>query len=201
MTERPILMSAPMVRALLAGRKAQTRRVVKHEHASEIEVWAWNGVSWRFGVYGEGGVAADMGGIQCPYGVPGGTRLWVRETWAKAGEVGDATEYRADNHDPSAGKWRPSIHMPRWASRITLAVTAVRVERLQDISEADAVAEGTPCRTCGRHVDGHGEDDCECFHSTRVAVESYRSLWESINGPGSWAANPWVWAISFEVLR
>lgn len=202
MTERPILFSAPMVRALLAGRKTQTRRVVRHPHVAEIEAWHFNGVSWRFGVYGEGGGAADLGGMRCPYGVEG-DRLWVRETWAKAGEAGDAVEYRADNHDPRAARWRPSIHMPRWASRLTLAVTGVRVERLQDISESDAIAEGIEehrgVKAAG--VSSAWRDYGNVGRWCPDSVESYRSLWESINGRGSWAANPWVWVVEFEVCK
>jgi hypothetical protein len=89
--------------------------------------------------------------------------------------------------------------MPRAASRITLEVTGVRVERVQDISEADATAEGTPCYVCDRPMDGRSEDDCHCFHR-RAAASDYRMLWESINGAGSWDANPWVWVIEFRRL-
>lgn len=175
MRERPILFSGPMVRALLDGRKTQTRRVVKPQPVDPFD-----GAQLRTAVS-----AYALAG-PCPYGEPG-DRLWVRETWAKAGEQGDRVEYRADTADPKAGKWRPSIFMPSWASRITLEVESVRVERLQDISEADARAEGVtpaPFTKAGRaaHL---------------VHVEAFESLWGSINGPDSWAANPWVWVVAF----
>lgn len=90
--------------------------------------------------------------------------------------------------------------MPRAASRITLEVTGVRVERLQDISDADARAEGTPCYVCRGALDGLSEDDCHCFHRKATASD-YRALWESINGPGSWEANPWVWVVEFRMVK
>lgn len=156
-----------------------------------------------------------------------GDRLWVREAWragigydgAKIADMNPGVTriwYDADGQSDGAGsKGRPSIHMPRWASRIMLTVTSVRVERLQDISDADAIAEGVPeeidgsigdeiyCRNCGGHGT-HGalganlgviEVDClECD----TATKRYRNLWTRINGPGSWDANPWVWVIEFQ---
>ena len=218
MTERPILFSAPMVRALLAGTKTQTRRVVKH--AREIDAFSPCEVpgEWRIGVM-EAGVTADMGCMRCPFGTPG-DRLWVRETWGVGTRPDpfegwrDGIEYRADealleegddlplnavtppadvDFDKYAGRWWPSIHMPRWASRITLEVTAVRVERLQAISDADARAEGVE-----RNVDDGVEYFGPLNHGHIDPRVAYRSLWESINGDGSWEANPWVWAISFK---
>lgn len=98
------------------------------------------------------------------------------------------------------GWWkRPAIFMPRAASRITLEITEVRVELLQDISDADAQAEGCPCYVCGGVMDGLSESDCHCFHK-KANASDYRNLWEQINGPGSWAANPWVWAMTFRRL-
>lgn len=231
MTERPILFSAPMVRAILDGTKTQTRRIVKpqprdewrpvvsHYHPTIID---------RHGDEAPGqevyGASDEVEGRKCPYGQPG-DRLWVRETWAAHWMYNDVPPsaarsercdlqrtdnrwFSADNGGPSQhglepdglrGRWRPSIHMPRWASRITLEVTGVRVERLQDISEADAVAEGIeraedffgcPCWKCyGEDADAVAPDD---------PVGSYQSLWESINGAGSWAANPWVWVVEFK---
>lgn len=175
MKERPILFSAPMVRALLAGTKTQTRRLVAEPHRSS-----------RYGQLGD--------------------RLWVRETWGAADrfyEGHDLDEprvvaYRADRSaiqwdaEPprkipacdlntwnwDSIKWKPSIFMPRWASRITLEITEMRTQRLQDISADDAKAEG---------FDGSVFD----------AVHWYSMLWDQINGPGSWKSNPWAWAISF----
>lgn len=179
MKERPILFSAPMVRAIVAGTKTQTRRIVKPGVLED---------GWPIAYAAE----------RCPYGAPG-DRLWVRETWAKAGEVGDDIEYRADNPDPLGARWRPSIHMPRWASRLLLEVTAVRVERLQDISEDDACAEGV------QELDGTLDELAlyarakkmgECATDSRVW---FAELWDSINGTRApWASNPFVWVVSFK---
>jgi len=184
MTERPILFSAPMVRAILAGTKTQTRRVVKPAH----KAWMDQPVTHQLGEWDK---------RPLPYGKPG-DRLWVRETWQAVSGNDRARhimthprpdrgwlEYAATPRaDEPAYKWRPSIHMPRWASRIMLEVTGVRVERLQDISEADAMAEGV---TAGKYT---GLD--------RAYARAYSDLWEQINGPGSWDANPWVWVIEFK---
>jgi hypothetical protein len=192
MKERPILFQGPMVRAILAGTKTQTRRALRPQPPG-----AW----------------ATPGRGACPYGVPG-DRLWVRETWCQFPEDardgnGAQTYYRAEQRggDPEVERimqrngvrWKPSIHMLRAASRILLEVTGVRVERLQDISAADAAAEGCPCYVCGRIMDGKSEDDCHCFHRHGDSKD-YRDLWETINGAGSWDANPWVWAVEFRRL-
>lgn len=146
----------------------------------------------------------------CPYGQRG-DRLWVKETWRVCG--GKEYEYQQDpsqvmyraTHQEDGFPftwesyvWRPSIYMPRWASRILLDVTAIRVERLQDISEADAVAEGiTPYTNHpGRFVSGHRPG-----LNFPSAVAGYRDLWESINGPGAWDANPWVWVVEFRCVN
>jgi hypothetical protein len=197
--ERPILFSGPMVRAILAGAKTQTRRVAKvTPFATEIRpaqgAEAPRGTWVAF--YREAGVACgrEEGGTitRCPYGVPG-DRLWVRETWC-GGQHETGFQYRADwpDHDFGPG-WRPSIHMPRAASRILLEVTDVRVERLQEISEADAQSEGAEN---GFYDGPHWEptDDPDCAG----CVDGFRILWESINGAGSWHANPWVWVVSFK---
>ena len=217
MKERPILFSAPMVRAILNGTKTQTRRVVngikqpgetKHpmSHAPNEAYQLDDGQVWRFD-YLEGVSRYD---VRCPFGQIG-DRLWVREAWRTIPSadrikprdlmnVESLTHYEADAAKPTGmGKLRPSMFMPRWASRITLEVTGVRVERLQDISEADAVAEGIeraedffgcPCWKCyGEDADVVASDD---------PVGSYQSLWESINGAGSWDANPWVWVVEFK---
>lgn len=216
MKERPILFSAPMVRALLAGTKTQTRRVMKDQPPHQPEVWQGSlnramtkpvmAAAWD----------ADDGSHQClcPYGVPG-DRLWVREAFTKVdGQTHPwiATDYRATyTHGDRLGdhlgvkrRWTPSIHMPREASRILLEIISVRVERLQEISEADAKVEGIdrqfddgPWRDYLN--DGYwfpGSTGTPRLQSSPVL--SYRSLWESINGPGSWDANPWVWVIEFK---
>lgn len=240
MTERPILFSGPMVRAILEGRKTQTRRVVKPQPSNGLSIgcystdgrpdlseWVLSGVD---------GDPIDAPALRCPYGQPG-DRLWVRETWRigawrEGGRV--ALDYQASheaNRTPwlnppceefdklvcqsaldcdaavrigggsvyeskdggwrwergdSPCRWRPSIHMPRWASRLTLEVTGVRVERVQEISEADAAAEGVmPLQM----------DRGSC-------IPSYEGLWDSINvkrGFG-WDANPWVWVVEFKAV-
>ena len=179
MKERPILMSAPMVRAILAGTKTQTRRALKQV---QVRSAAMPEPEWR-SVH-----------TLCPYGQPG-NRLWVRESFrdARAAMLGRVL-YRADG-DNICG-WKPSIHMPRHLSRITLEVTTVRVERLQSISEADAQAEGVTPKwepgCSGRLMDALGG------FSFRPAASAYAELWEQINGPGAWDANPWVWVVEFK---
>jgi hypothetical protein len=198
MKERPILMSAPMVRALLAGTKTQRRRVVKAQPADGMtsEFVGADG-TWRFSRPTVRAPLSDSDDDRlCRYGVPG-VRLWVRETFKPHSLYNDFAPanwprnstifYAADEkYSPSNTRWRPAIHMPRWASRITLDVTEVRVERLQDISPEDCLAEGI----VGAGVlDGGGR--CEL-------TGKYGALWEAINGAGSWDANPWVWCVEFK---
>ena len=220
MKERPILFSAPMVRALLAGTKTQTRRVVKPQpRRVDGGVPFGDAPQW---VHAEPGTAM----MHCPHGKRG-DRLWVKETWRigawdenegafaidycdgpdktwrKTPETPEGEDlfnrlwYQSTDElwakgikpDPEGNyhwqpgesplRWRPSIHMPRWASRITLEITSVLVERLKDISEADAMAEGV-----------YTDPACPAY-------DAYAKLWESINGPGSWDANPWVWVLEF----
>lgn len=199
MTERPILFSAPMVRAILEGRKTQTRRIVKPQPDivadSGLVVGVFTPEDQKYGRLGKA--------LSCPYGQPG-DRLWVREAFAGSiayerhgyplKEWGNKLWYLADG-EPRSGQWtrpRPSIHMPRRLSRITLEVTEVRVERLNDISEDDALAEG---------VEGTSflEEAERMEPATGVMPGRYafRALWESIHGPGSWDANPWVWVVGF----
>ena len=202
MKERPILFSAPMVRALLAGTKTQTRRVVKklplnlNRETNSIEVDDANIENGRF---------VKM--IPCPYGQPG-DRLWVRETFGHFERnenfaPGCDVFYRADGESLAVEPWRPSIHMPRWASRITLEVTGVRVERLQDISEADARAEGIfPHVRGGWHWLKHDSSNLDDWNQFgyKTAALAFRALWVSINGPDNWAENPWVWVVEFKRL-
>lgn len=200
MRERPIPFSAPMVRAILAGAKTQTRRVVTPapvfwQAPFPDGSWQWDGGSQLlragFGaayVHTDAASMANIAARFCRYGKPG-DRLWVRETWAPCPDRGAPhTVYRADNglrYEGETWKWRPSIFMPRWASRTTLEITGVRVEHLQAISEADAMAEGVEPLLVP--PDGGGAPH----------VEGYRALWESIHGVGSWDANPWVWVVEF----
>ena len=218
MKERPIIFSAPMVRAILAGTKVQTRRVVKRQPPEILPAYAPK-VYWpdrdrhmtcepgsaaylqfeRPGDYDGQHVMRGGFGFRCPYGQPG-DRLWVREAHM---DLGACVLYRADPGAeaeravvaPRQG-WASPIHMPRCASRITLEVTGVRVERLQNISEADALAEGITPKwepgCSGRLMEALGG------FSFRPAASAYAELWEQINGPNSWDANPWVWAIEFK---
>ena len=188
MKERPIIFGAPMVHAILEGRKTQTRRIIATSSPRSHILPGYSGGNLPF---------------QCPYGQTG-DRLWVRETFSGP-DCMEATAYNkaappskwgrgsriwywADGNPPG-GDWtrpRPSIHMPRWASRITLEVTGVQVERLQDITPADCVEEGYQSPPGTRYA-----------QEELAALDWYRDLWEQINGPGSWDANPWVWVISF----
>ena len=210
---RPILFSAPMVRALLDGRKTQTRRPVKLIVSGRVKAPGSN-KNWH---------PDDPNAVRaCPYGRQGDL-LWVRETFSgphcmEASEGRAAAPpskwgrssriwYWADGN-PQDGDWtrpRPSIHMPRWASRLTLRITDVRIERLQDISEKDAIAEGVEGAFVedGRYWRNYGlsDEEAACSPMLNFPTESFRTLWESINGKGSWGANPWVWALSFDVLR
>lgn len=224
MTDRPIIFSGPMVRALLAGTKTQTRRLLR------VPAYLDADAGYPDPGIGAGGYLKaperDEPAIVHRAYPPAeiGDRLWVRETWA----VGMCAEglapaelspgfwrhdnggcwYRAGGEPAHAisprGKWRPAIHMPRWASRLTLTVTNVRVERLQDISETDAEAEGIEPNQDGRlRVVGwrNYQDDASVFDDKR---QSFRSLWDSINGdrPGAaWADNPWIYAPTFTVAR
>lgn len=206
MRERPILFNGPMVRALLDGSKTQTRRVVKPQPVTDL----------RF----VGGAFIDQPKIKksiaveapyvhgaCPHGQLG-DRLYVRETHMDCGPNG--VWYRADYDGPephiSVGRWTPSIHMPRWASRITLEVTSVRVERLQAMEgqtafESDALKEGI-------HRIHHGDGEYS-YHVTRTEphpnnwtdpCDAFRDLWDSLNAARGygWVLNPWVWVIEFK---
>lgn len=221
MKEYPILMSAPMVRGILDGRKTQTRRGFKYPgmpSSGEICAICKDGAGDWIGWMGDPDNNINFqkftlqaypngGGIKCRYGKPG-DRLWVRETWrpkTHSFPTGPHYEYRATadgDLTPTDGPWKPSIFMPRAASRILLEVVDVRVERLQDISEADAVAEGISFWEMNggpnRRYDNYEVKPNQ--HGTGFLndpIASYRTLWASINGADSWEANPWVWVISF----
>lgn len=183
--ERPILFSTPMIQAILAGNKFMTRRIIKTT-ANNI---LWNTII----VNRHGGWTDDHGyPIKCPFGIIGDI-LWVRETFGEDIETGKIF-YKADNSEINAGlfteKWKPSIFMPRSASRITLQITDLRVEFLQDISEADAISEGCNA-TCP-----DGTEDCRNWS----ARNDFQSLWKKINGNDSWNENPFVWVIKFNRL-
>jgi hypothetical protein len=218
--ERPILFNGPMVRAIIEGRKTQTRRIIKPQ-PQLIESsgrWYWKKA---LDVHGQPLVDASRYWWEY-YGTSSygksGDRLWVRETFAiehqvdhdqkppfndgrpvqtidefgwrqphyRATDPTPELEYEDGNEEPGV-RWKPSIHMPRWASRIDLEVIGVRVERLQDISEDDCIAEGIAISQSGTI--------CAEFGMGR---RLYRQLWESINNAGSWDKNPWVWVIEFK---
>ena len=199
--ERPILFSAPMVRAILDGSKTQTRRVVKPtvkgckvgvyttDRSKEIELCNFDP---------EDGDPVDGRAFVCPYGQPG-DRLWVRESlWNEDGDWNFSADDALVTGQSDRKDWLlangskgaiPSIHMPRWASRIMLEVVDVKVERAQEISEADAIAEGTRAVP----VDAFKPRLQGCFSER----DAFAQIWQRINGKDSWDANPWVWALSF----
>lgn len=212
MTEHPILFSGPMVRAILDGRKTQTRRVIKPQPPKEAtsagnyftgtegQTKKW---TWLTGDPRDCDTWESIDDFELPHFI--GDRLWVREsgwerpyvserdlrdgadTWPKFAYDAD-DQYEVQWLKEARYKRRPSIHMPRWASRITIEVTGVKVERLQDISEADAQAEG-----CIHHHDPSGDG--------MDVIEAFSYLWQSINGPGSWDQNPWVAAYTFRRVK
>ena len=194
MADKPILFSAPMVRALLAGKKTQTRRILKPQPNVLNGGLPMND--------GRGSYSVDGGWKRYP--ISTGDRLWVRESWKPHStfdhlpprEMPESNVFYLadDKYSPSGSRGRPGIHMPRWASRLTLTVTDARVERLQDISEEDARAEGCPVTWDGKPYDPPSPevDSWQGYGSY-----SYCLLWSKINGPGSWDANPWVVAYTF----
>ena len=195
MAEKPILFSGEMVRAILEGRKTQTRRVMKPQPFEDKSYVG--GFGWPYSKNSSVAVGAPHIGGYCPYGHWEGGRLWVRETWACHREldevvprdcIGSVIWYLAtqENKHPDIGKTRPSIFMPQWASRIMLQITNVRVERVQDITDDDAIEEGV----------SRANTSIPGYASTRFA-----KLWDSINAKRgfSWSSNPWVWVISFQL--
>ena len=188
MTQRGIVFSKPMVLALLAGIKTQTRRKLKHQPTSPSDL---------------------PSPTACPYG-QAGDRLWVREAWRTLKEY-DARQpgelprdsplrYEADHHcnhsELEPGKLRQGILMPRWASRIELEITHVRLQRLQDISESDVIAEGIQAV-----LDDTREEDMladEEDEDVLGPADLYRAVWQSLHGPASWESNPWIWVVEFE---
>ncbi|MDX0572132.1 hypothetical protein GOD68_18050 [Sinorhizobium medicae] len=204
MTDRPILFSAPMVRALLSDRKTQTRRLLKPQPQGEVINYGWQ--------RDEGAYWTDQSFASHKLPIWAGYRLWVKETWRTESRAYDdlapsemggeeTVLYDADadwSANKTTGKTRVSIHMPRWASRTTLIVTDVCVERLQDISEADARAEGCPVTWDGEPYD---PPPPEVDSWQGYGRASFFLLWSKINGPGSWEANPWVAAYTFTVIK
>lgn len=217
MKQRPILFSAPMVQAILAGRKTQTRRIVKPQPTLITDAGKHSQYNYRGGIYSLNMYRNSKIIEKCPHGQVG-DQLWVKETWKPriahscALDTCDCSdvevEYIADNKTifysdnidsewlmPKAaqnGKNVSSLFMPRWASRILLEITDIRIERLQDISEADAQAEGCD------NSKSESAIEVGWYEKPRRAFER---LWESINGTDSWAANSWVWVVEFKVVQ
>ena len=199
MADRPIIFSAPMVRALLDGRKTQTRRVL----SAKSGIGPAHTVQ-RFGAHWLACEFDRKWPLRLPYAP--GDRLWVREAWtarmihgwtiadARSGMFQEEILYRAYGDDSIDGWW-PSIHMPREFSRLTLTVTDVRVQRVQDISNENAIAEGIEPH--GHAFTGYGKQ----ADVWMAPYDSFASLWNSIHGPGAWDANPWVAAITFTVRK
>ncbi|HDC4620396.1 hypothetical protein [Enterobacter asburiae] len=197
-----MIFNGEMVRAILDGRKTQTRRIMKNQPAGDYPDTpalirnVGGGFQW-YGHYGESSI------FNCPFGSVG-DRIWVRETWAEAGAgAPDLKLYRANypEHVPTHYenvpkaedvRWTPSIHMPRWASRLMLEITGVRVERLRSISQADAIAEGAP--PSHPSIDAVSRD----YGYPDFSRSWYGQTWQSIYGEESWNANPWVWVIEFK---
>ena len=214
--ERPILFSAPMVRALLNDTKTQTRRALRVQPPPETHSFhIYHHPDPRPHHWAMDGDSLLNFAVPCPYGSVG-ERLYVRETWQHSNfplgpfdedcSVFYRADYMDDPHGPDGEKspegryrsWKPAIHMPRAASRIDLEVTGVRVERLHDISREDAKAEGCKHGDTCDHVRLSCADIGCLGPDYRVG---YRKLWEQINGAGSWNANPWVWCVSFRRIR
>lgn len=224
MKARPILFSGPMVRALLDGRKTQTRRTIKPQPNNDpakhhpIAPYRTTSGDWNWVLKATGHGTGDP--FPCPYGTPGDL-LWVRESWAinmratdllkvfyKAHESASHTEMHrlisaegiSQKYQPTWPRFKPSIHMPRWASRITLEITDVRVERLQTISNKDGLAEGfIEMPATGRVATSLAAVYMGNYWYT--ARHAFQALWSSINGEKSWSDNPWVWVVEFKVHR
>lgn len=216
MKERGMIFNGEMVRAILDGRKTQTRRLMKVQPSDgfhpthngyDLDLnahWYTPGVVDKNGYLQPAkkdvfGVADENEGYTCPFGAVG-DRIWVRETFCPVPDNEEpagcsAILYAADGNGPY-GKWVPSIHMPRWASRLTLEITCVRVERLNSISQEDTQAEGmelTGWRPTYSDPDSGGE--------VWTPYDNFAQLWESIYGEESWKANPWVWVIEFKRIE
>lgn len=238
MKERPIIFSGEMVRAILEGRKTQTRRVIK----PQMEMSGHNRDGKSIIEWKEKGILKSLANaamviLECPYGQPG-DRLWVQETWAKClgsgfcqpferylkgdqSPWGIGAVYKATPHpDYRLGKWSPSVHMPRWASRITLEIAGIRVERLQDISEKDAIAEGATFRKgagwcmdwsrVGQPVERKlstmnyppNELITEHFIANDTARGAFFTYIESVNKDDRLVdKNPWVWVVEFPLFK
>jgi hypothetical protein len=230
MRERPILFSAPMVRAILADEKTMTRRIVRWTGDRSGD-GPWDRAPWK--VHHDGHEwraewrlgAEDAASSRCRQPAVVGDLLWVREAWGPCdvlayGEVredpvcvryaadGTAWIHEHENHQPlcttgwpdgpDGGRWRPSIHMPRWASRISLEVTSIAVQRLQAITPADVLAEGF-----GHDLANRMAEDGEAVEAIDAALlDAWATGWDGINGHrAAWASDPWVWVVGFKRVK
>ncbi|EPF4547015.1 TPA: hypothetical protein ACNV1K_004388 [Klebsiella aerogenes] len=214
MIERGMIFNGEMVRAILDGRKTQTRRPIKWKQTRFTEIGEReDGSKWPWSEDAEH--ACDFW-HPCPFGAVG-DRIWVRETFRVNSRATDVATlvYKASvrnswteqthrvpvavcNKAATPEKWTPSLHMPRWASRLLLEITDVRVERLNAISEEDARAEGIidgGCLNCG------DPEPCGCANPEPDATDAFAYLWQSIYGQENWNANPWVWVIEFKRVK
>lgn len=211
MKQRSIIFSGEMVKAIIEDRKTQTRRVIKPQPVLfEGREWRWAGAGWSASMNFVPILPGHSIEIHCPYGKPGDL-LWVRESFRELIDLGADTdssnnyyEYKADRAPGSIDfnrevKWSPSIHMPREASRVTLEIVNIRMERLQEISDEDAIAEGIMSGDDWSEVKDQklGKD---VFLTARSA---YEALWNEINARRgfSWKDNPWVWVIEFKIME
>ncbi|VGG02344.1 morphogenetic protein [Klebsiella pneumoniae] len=221
MKERGMIFNGEMTRAILDGRKTQTRRIMKVQPSEDFTPmnmaletdykarWYTPGVVDKDGYLQPAskkvfGVSNENEGYSCPFGAVG-DRIWVRETWARYNIDQNSHDiaYRATTPAdwPEEGRWRPSIHMPRWASRILLEITNVRVERLNAISEEDAEVEGIDMEALYDSQDCY---DCIADHNMTgrpTVTGAFKYLWESIYGEEGWKSNPWVWVIEFKRIE
>ncbi len=228
--QRPILFSTPMVQGILQSRKLMTRRTRSLDQVNkDPNSWYFDRFGFKdeklIAIFKP--IGGDFGNaIPCPYGKPG-DQIWVRETWAEtcdeygtpvmAYKVGQprvilkdddgyklggkiTTQWSIDSY-PSYGKWKPSIHMSHWASRLHLEITDIRVERLQSITEADAIAEGVQRMAGSNTLYRHYNPVVKSLALIRGAQASFFTLWESLNGKDSVEANPWLWVIKFKVVE
>jgi hypothetical protein len=233
MKELGLIFTSPEVRAILKGRKSQTRRIVKpqpegelrplsewsaalahacHDHTPDPEKLSEHAQQINGRIFPFADARGSLSSPSCPYGVPG-DRLWVRETWYPSflsTPTDSGCVYKADDDglhmnpgwspDGNGGGWKRSTYMPRWASRITLEITGVRVERVQEINERDARAEGFSA-IAGCLIQGFAERDAGLPFRPHRAVDAFHGTWEETYGDDSWGANPWVWVIEFKRVK
>jgi len=200
---RPILFSTDMVKGILEDRKKQTRRIIKPNPLDLDDLCGKNPTF--IGTSGDK-AAVECNELQtvikCKYGKPGDL-LWVRETFFKinAPELKGAYYYKASTDEGWKLKWKPSIFMPKNACRLFLEIKDIRVERLNCISEEDAMAEGVDFRFFELFQENRFKDYLDEKDDYRTGYSSFQSLWEKINGLDSWKANPWVWVLEFEKIE